>query len=64
MRLIVFSCIFRRTEGSDWEKGIAIGKDIGDVESIIDKKGKYVGEEIWDYKSFGNYPQLVWFEVK
>lgn len=44
-------CRFRRTEGSKWETGVAIGRGLGDyeVEAIVDINFKVVPAPIYTY---------------
>ena len=48
---IVCVCTFKRTAKSEWERGIAIGKDAGDIGIIVDSKSKPV-KDLWDYHTW------------
>ncbi len=50
--LTATACMFKRSEKSGWEAGIAItdkGPGICDIDVIVDKKGKVVKSPIWNY---------------
>ena len=51
--LTATACMFKRSEKSAWEAGVAVtdkGSGIGDIDVIVDKKGKAVPAPIWNYK--------------
>ena len=61
-QFMVMKVDFQRTKESRWEEGIGIGLDIGDLDNIIDSKGKIV-TEVWDFR--GTWTEgLIIFDVK
>lgn len=49
--LTATACMFKRSEKSDWEGGIAITTTgpVSDIDVIVDKEGKAVKSPIWTY---------------
>ena len=43
----IVACRFQRTKKSQWEKGIAVGRD-GNVDTILDECAKPI-KTVWNY---------------
>ncbi|KKM65228.1 hypothetical protein LCGC14_1493320 [marine sediment metagenome] len=62
MKKCAFAVLVKISKGSKWIRGIAVGSDIGDVDTIVTKQGRLKGQP-YDFKKLLGRG-MIWFDLE